>query len=107
MRWEICSASTSVQYNGVNSGKNGGRIFAELCDMIGLPSPQEVRIGPVSVFRGAPKVSDFMYPENYKTKLKAHVVLQFDKPVKGPVLLGAGRYKGFGFCRPFKKEENR
>lgn len=85
----------------IGPGKNGGKVFAELCDMIGLPAPEEVRMGPVSVFRGAPKASDFIYPENYRNNLKSHVVLRFDRPVKGPVLLGAGRYRGFGLCRPF------
>ncbi len=88
-------------------GRNGGRIFAELCEMVGLPAPEEVRTGPVSVFRGAPKANAFLYPERYKTNLKSHVVIRFGTPVKGPVLLGAGRYKGFGLCRPFQEGINR
>jgi CRISPR-associated protein Csb2 len=30
------------------------------------------------------------------------VVLQFEQPVRGPVLLGAGRYLGMGLCRNFE-----
>jgi CRISPR-associated protein Csb2 len=28
--------------------------------------------------------------------------VQFEKPVVGPVLLGAGRYHGLGLLRPFR-----
>jgi CRISPR-associated protein Csb2 len=90
----------------IGPGKNGGKIFEEICRMIGLPAPMEVRIGPVSVFRGAPKVSHYDFPERYKNNLKSHVVIKFDEPVKGPVFIGAGRFKGFGFCRPFQKGRN-
>jgi hypothetical protein len=30
----------------------------------------------------------------------AHAILVFDTPVRGPVLIGAGRYRGYGVGRP-------
>jgi CRISPR-associated protein Csb2 len=85
----------------VGPGKDGGKVFAELCEMIGLPKPAEVRLGPVSVFRGAPSASEFVPPVKLNSRLKAHVLLRFAQPIQGPVLLGAGRYAGFGLCRPW------
>lgn len=35
-----------------------------------------------------------------------HAVVQFGVPVRGPVLIGAGRYAGFGVCRPLQEQEN-
>ena len=31
-----------------------------------------------------------------------HAILIFSEPVVGPVLLGAGRYRGYGLCRPLR-----
>lgn len=87
-------------------GKNGGKVFAELCEMIGLPPPAEVRLGPVSVFQGAPKASEFIRPKQAEGKLMAHVYLRFPERVKGPVLIGAGRFIGLGLCRPYDERSH-
>jgi len=29
-----------------------------------------------------------------------HVLIQFPCEVQGPLLLGAGRFRGYGFCKP-------
>ena len=84
----------------VGPGKDGGRIFAELCELIGLPRPIEARLGPVSAFHGSPKASEWVPSERFANRLRAHVVIRFSEPVQGPVLMGAGRYVGFGLCRP-------
>jgi CRISPR-associated protein Csb2 len=84
----------------VGPGKDGGRVFAELCELINLPKPIETRLGPVSAFYGAPKASGYEPAERFTNRLRAHVVIRFAEPVEGPVLIGAGRYVGFGLCRP-------
>jgi len=33
-----------------------------------------------------------------------HAILVFDEPARGPVLIGAGRYRGYGMCRPLFPE---
>jgi len=84
----------------VGVGKDGGKVFAELCGMIGLPKPVEARLGPVSTFRGIPIARECVSPAKFANYFKAHVWLRFGRPVQGPVLIGAGRYLGFGLCRP-------
>jgi CRISPR-associated protein Csb2 len=32
-----------------------------------------------------------------------HAVIEFREPVRGPVLIGAGRYLGYGLCLPFER----
>ena len=85
----------------IGPGKDGGKVFAELCEMIGLPKPIEARLGPVSALSGTPMASEFVSPEKFANRLRAHVWLRFAEPVRGPVLIGAGRFIGFGLCRPW------
>ena len=35
-----------------------------------------------------------------------HAEVEFPVPVRGPVLIGAGRYSGYGTCRPRREEQS-
>jgi len=85
----------------IGPGKDGGRVIAELCDLIGLPKPIEIRLGPVSAFKGGPMASTLAPPEKYEKKFRAHVWIRWAELVHGPVLIGAGLFGGFGLCRPW------
>jgi CRISPR-associated protein Csb2 len=88
--------------NGDSIAEETRDILRDACANIGLPRPVEVEFGPVSMFRGVPHVRDFP-PLRRKDGSAAnymHVVIVFDRPVVGPILLGAGRYRGYGLCRP-------
>jgi CRISPR-associated protein Csb2 len=97
----------------------------EHCQMIGLPEPSQVEVLTVSPILGVPPGSHFPTlstagkpvgtvfekgryrvpqspPNQSQPRLRAHVVISFDQPVWGPVLLGAGRYLGMGFCLPMQ-----
>jgi CRISPR-associated protein Csb2 len=37
-----------------------------------------------------------------KRKPHTHAVLIFDRPIGGPIFIGAGRYQGYGLCRPLE-----
>ncbi len=39
-------------------------------------------------------------PERLATRLLTHAVIRFDAPIRGPVVLGAGRFVGLGLCLP-------
>lgn len=86
-------------------------IIAESCQRIGLPAPVEIDIDKTSWHRGAPRAKPG--PDGYPlmpvrpggpNRRQIHVWLRFDRPVLGPVLLGAGRYRGYGLCKPVRKE---
>lgn len=75
----------------------------EMCQRIGLPVPCAIGVSPVSPHLGAPACRQF--PPLFRKvdgakRWHVHAVLQFEKPVEGPILLGAGRYKGYGLCKP-------
>lgn len=73
------------------------------CERIGLPRPVHVLVAPQSIVLGSEPWHAFV-----RTRREAagprrplvHVVMSFEEEVTGPVLLGAGRYRGLGLCRP-------
>jgi CRISPR-associated protein Csb2 len=87
---------------GAATAEQTKNILADACANIGLPRPIAVEFGPVSMVRGVPHVRSF--PPLRRTDGSApnytHAVLAFDTPIVGPLILGAGRYRGYGLCRP-------
>lgn len=77
------------------------QIISDACEKIGLPCPSDVSTGPVSKVSGAPTASEFR-AESKQTdaRVRRHVFLRFDRPVRGPILLGAGRFMGLGVFLP-------
>lgn len=72
------------------------------CARIGLPAPARIALSPVSIFSGAPHARAFpcMTRKSGGNRHHTHAILEFGESVCGPVLLGAGRYRGYGLCRP-------
>jgi len=84
-------------------------IVFESCRRIGLPDPVEIDIDKTCWHRGAPRAKPG--PDGYPlmperpggpNRRQVHVWMRFDRPVLGPVLLGGGRYRGYGLCKPWK-----
>jgi CRISPR-associated protein Csb2 len=76
-------------------------MIAEACVPIGLPRPREVVVTPVSAHLGVPPAFEFprLTRKDGSERRHAHAILVFGEPVVGPVLIGAGRYRGYGACR--------
>lgn len=82
--------------------------IAEAAANIGLPRPA-VQVVPAAPLRGAAKARAFpRYPatEAKIQRVLTHAYLEFPQPVRGPIILGAGRYRGLGLCRPLFKEQD-
>jgi len=99
-------------------------MIAKACERVGLPEPASVDFGTTSwhqgsprasmkrrPLRGHPEVADLSaglgdgfppYPAKGTTGIRPqlHMWLRFARPVVGPVLLGAGRFLGYGLCKP-------
>jgi CRISPR-associated protein Csb2 len=83
---------------------------AAACLRLGLPRPHQVEILAVSPVRGAPSVHRFPPFSSHAgdpARVSVHVRLAFPEPVRGPILLGAGRYRGMGLCRPLLERGKR
>ncbi len=73
------------------------------CERIGLPRPEHVWVTRSAPLAGGEKVQRFpRFPaqESKPQRVLVHATLRFAEPVLGPVLLGAGRYRGLGLFRP-------
>lgn len=81
-------------------------MIAEACIRVGLPKPREVIVTPVSVHFGVPPA--FAFPrlarKDGSERQHTHAILVFDEPVCGPLLVGAGRFRAYGVCRPMDAE---
>jgi len=71
------------------------------CERAGLPAPREVIITPVSAHLGVPPAHAFpmLQRKDGSPRRHTHAILLFEEPVCGPVLIGAGRFRGYGVCR--------
>lgn len=102
-------------------------IIRASCVRIGLPEPSVVGIRTTSWLHGSlrsttkqrrlrgqadgPNTTALgdgfpMYPTKGGSgpRPQVHVGLRFDQPVLGPVLLGAGRYRGYGALKPMRDD---
>ena len=75
--------------------------IAAACDRVGLPAPVEVELSRSPFFTGSALAARFgRRPGAPDPRPRLHLRLRFAEPVRGPVLLGAGRYRGLGLMRP-------
>jgi len=75
------------------------------CRQAGLPEPCEVIDTVVSAHFGVPPARAFpSFREQGHARRHCHAILTFAEPVRGPILLGAGRHCGYGLCRPMLDE---
>jgi CRISPR-associated protein Csb2 len=84
-------------------GDEAEEIVAESAVRIGLPRPIRVRLSPVSALDGGGHVKDIRRAGDRPKRPLVHAILDFDESVRGPVLLGSGRYRGLGLCRPLER----
>jgi CRISPR-associated protein Csb2 len=75
---------------------------AGACEAVGLPRPREVILTAVSAHLGVPPAHAFprLSRKDGSKRRHAHAILVFEEPVRGPLLIGAGRYRGYGVGRP-------
>jgi len=97
-------------FDGKNKWEKAAEVVKTACERIGLPRPDTVLLHPVSLVRGVPHSREFP-PIRRKSdggrKHHCHAVIHFSEPVLGPVLVGAGRFRGYGLCRPMDGKEVR
>lgn len=99
---------TDLGQNRAGWAAEVAEIVAGSCERAGLPSPRQIDIDKTSWHRGAPRAKPGQggFPllpvkSGVAERMQVHVWLRFAEPVEGPVLIGAGRYRGYGFCKPW------
>lgn len=81
--------------------------IAQSCERQGLPKPDLIDVDKTSWHRGAPRswpdpngMPWLPCKEGSAPRQQVHVLIQFPCEVQGPLLLGAGRFRGYGLCKP-------
>ena len=83
-------------------------LIRRACVNAGLPEPARVSPDKHSAIEGAPSAypsggaprwTRWQLPESLASRQLTHAVIEFSGPVRGPVILGAGRFVGLGLCR--------
>ncbi|MDE0480834.1 MAG: type I-U CRISPR-associated protein Csb2 [Gammaproteobacteria bacterium] len=90
-------------YDGKDRWQRAAEDVKKACERIGLPAPKEVMLHPVSLAEGVPHARKFpcmTRKSDGGIRNHSHAVLVFDQPVAGPVMIGAGRFRGYGMCLP-------
>lgn len=83
------------------------RYVANACERIGLPRPISVEVSLAPLLPGAQPVHAFLpWPDRpgRTARVRVHADILFAEKVRGPVLLGAGRFFGLGLCLPIQEE---
>jgi CRISPR-associated protein Csb2 len=79
------------------------------CTNQGLPEPLAIRVEKTPLFVGSlrPMPGQGGFPQYRPGSVQVHVEVEFPVPVQGPIVLGAGRFRGYGLCRPVLGESER
>lgn len=89
------------------NGRSVEEILALACERMGLPGPELITHGPYSDLAGVPPVPSFRLRRkaDERPRWGVHATLVFSHAVRGPLLLGAGRFFGLGLMRPIGEKE--
>ncbi len=82
-------------------------ILRAACTQLGLPEPLAVEPTVVSPVAGVPPSGQFVAPAQRRgrpARYHLHARFHFGVAVEGPLLVGAGRYRGYGLCVPCDRE---
>ena len=78
------------------------------CEHAGLPAPTRFRSARSPLVRGAADLAPVEINRPGKPGLPySHVRIWFERPVAGPVVIGAGRQRGLGLCVPVEDTDGK
>ena len=75
-----------------------------------LPEPVQLLVRPASVLEGAGHIRSMPTYDEGPTGLsryQVHLLVEFASPVRGPILVGRGRFRGYGLFAPCRGSEPR
>lgn len=110
--WATVLPAVLDRHPKARPGESVAAIVAKACFNAGLPAHAvdglAVEIDVYGAVTGAPSVRAIVEAlasdSPYRGRPIRHLVLTFEKPVAGPLVLGAGRFRGLGLCLPLDDE---
>jgi len=85
------------------------KIIVKCCEQLGLPAPIREEPSLSSALQGVPSAASFVAPRSRSSRpprFHLHAEIEFPEPVTGPLLLGAGRYRGYGLFVPVDEKNH-
>lgn len=86
----------------VRRGRDPGPGIADSVERLGLPRPSSVRVSRGGMGYGASHAAKWVRHAGRGGLW--HASVEFDQAVRGPVIIGAGRYLGLGLCLPAEED---
>jgi CRISPR-associated protein Csb2 len=88
-------------------GPSAEDILRTSCLRAGLPEPVSVEHSPFSKLMGVVPVPEFCLTrrKDARPRWGVHATLKFEQEIRGPLLVGAGRFFGLGLFKPDKSGE--
>jgi CRISPR-associated protein Csb2 len=83
-------------------------VVSRACIDAGYPEPVAVRVSFAPLLRGVPHSRAFHVKprQGRPPRPLTHATIEFPIKVRGPMLIGAGRYAGYGLCRPSEEDQS-
>ncbi len=77
------------------------------CNHVGLPDPAKVSVSPTAFIAGCRPSRAFpaFVTNNSISRQLIHAKLEFDELVRGPLVIGSGRFLGLGLMRPLSDND--
>ncbi len=107
-RWEGPSRGWATAFPAIHERR--GRLdlpeITRWCRHAGLPDPVAYRATRTPLVRGAADLAPVEVNRPGRSGPPyCHVAILFAEPVRGPVVIGSGRQRGFGLCSPLTDPE--
>jgi CRISPR-associated protein Csb2 len=99
-RWVSVTPMLLDRFPKTRPGAGFRDLIAAACRRNGLPAPRHCANTFQPPLTGVPPAHDFALPGGRPTRPFSHMTLEFDTPIPGPILIGAGRHTGRGLFLP-------
>ena len=105
---KVWTTVTPLSFDRDPGEATGGTAAATVtlaCERLGLPAPEAIELSGTPFIEGSEHAREFALFQANPSALRRrhiHARLEFGKPICGPLVIGAGRYLGYGLCRPIR-----
>jgi CRISPR-associated protein Csb2 len=111
-RWGTVLPAALDRHPKDKPGEELAAIIANACMNIGLPKEAvdglDIEVHKHASVNGAPSAVEIRnalpQDSSFRSRPLVHLILHFPRPVRGPLILGAGRFRGLGLCLPLDEE---
>lgn len=104
--WASVTPVVLHHYPKRNRPEDTERILRDACQTAHLPAPDRIATSPIAFHRATGHVRQMPFLEITPERLcrfQVHCMIEFPQEIEGPVLVGRGRYRGYGLLMPIRR----